>query len=82
MSIGASRAEAQQPDDGTEIVQGDWAAIPMSSSQETEPAWVRGADEESEQESHAGRKALATLLIVAGILWTAARFRTSCNGSR
>lgn len=70
MSIGASRAEAQQPDDGTEIVQSDWAAIPMS-SQEAEPAWVRGADEQSEQESHAGRKLLAALLIVAGILWTA-----------
>ena len=71
MSIGASRAEAHEPESGTEIVQDDWAAIPPSESEAGENAWIAAADEEPEPESHAGRKLLAAVLIIAGILWTA-----------
>lgn len=68
MSIGASRAEAQQPDDGTEVVQGDWAAIPLSGSQAAQIAWNE-PDDLPEPESEAGKKLLGGVLIMAAVLW-------------
>ena len=71
MSMGASRAEAHLPDDGTESVQGDWAAIPLSGNGPAQIAWTRPPEEESQPEPEPQRRLLAPLLIVAGILWTA-----------
>jgi membrane protein implicated in regulation of membrane protease activity len=69
MSMGASRAEAHQPDDGIGVDQGDWAAIPLSGAQAPQIAWSRPEPDEPGPESE--RKLLGPILIAAAILWTA-----------
>jgi predicted nucleic acid-binding Zn-ribbon protein len=70
--MGASRAEAHQPDDGIGVDhEGEWAAIPLSGNNAAPIAWPRTAAEEPQPEQKPEKKLLGPVLVGAAVIWAA-----------